>query len=192
MMKKYFLTVFFLAVGLGFSAIHVFAYDDTASASSLRGIESLYVSIRNIDEDVRSELKAQGLTEEQLEIIIIRILEDAGVQAFSGYESEKSQKHALLYLKLYILSPELTQKTLRTVDGEKVPKGKVENRYLYAAILELRQPVTLQRDTTITLSAATWSTESTGFRRVKGIHTDIEGMVDAFTQAYNAANVKQK
>jgi hypothetical protein len=30
-------------------------------------------------EDVRSELKAQGLTEEQLEIIIIRKLEDAGI-----------------------------------------------------------------------------------------------------------------
>jgi hypothetical protein len=191
-MKKYFLGFLFLAVGLGFSSIHVFAYDDTASASSLRGIESLCVNVRNIDEDVRSELKAQGLTEEQLEIIIIRILEDAGVQAFSGYESDKSQKQPLLYLKLYILSPQLTQKTLRTIDGEKVPRGKVENRYLYTAILELRQPVTLQRDTTITLSAATWSTESTGFRRVKGIHTDIDGMVDSFTQAYIAANAKQK
>ena len=122
----------------------------------------------------------------------IRKLEAAGIQAFSGYESVKSAKQALLYLKLYILSPELTQKTIRTLDGEKVPRGKAEDRYLYAAILEFRQPVTLERDSSITLSAATWSTESTGFRRVKGIHTDISDMVDSFVQAYNAANAKQK
>jgi hypothetical protein len=192
MIKKYFLSFLFLALGFGFSATHVFAFDDTASASALRGLDKVYVNVKNIDEDVRSEIKVQGLTEEQLEVIIIRILEDAGVQAFSGYESDKSQKQALIYLKLYILSPELTQKTLRTLDGEKVPRGKVENRYLYSAILELRQPVTLERDSSITLSATTWSTESTGFRRVKGIHADISGMVDSFVQAYNAANAKQK
>jgi hypothetical protein len=191
-MKKYFLSFFYLAVGFGFTVTNIFAYNSATSASSLRGIESMYVNVGDIDEDVRLELKAQGLTEEQLEIIIIRKLEDAGVQAFSGYKSETSPKQALLYLKLYILSPELTQKTIRTIDGEKVPRGKVENRYLYAAILELRQPVTLQRDTTITLLATTWSTESTGFRRVKGIHTDIDGIVDSFIQAYNAANAKQK
>jgi hypothetical protein len=50
----------------------------------------------------------------------------------------------------------------------------------------------LQRDSSVTLSATTWSTESTGFRRVKGIHADISGMVDSFVQAYNAANAKQK
>ena len=191
-MKKYFLGFLFLAVGLGFSATHVFAYDDTASASSLRGLEKMYVNVKNIDEDIKSEIKAQGLTEEQLEIIIMRKLEAADIQAISGYESEKSQKQALLYLKLYIQSPELTQKTIRTLNGEKVPRGKVENRYLYSAILELRQHVTLERYSSITLSATTWSTESTGFRRVKGIHTDIDGMVDSFIQAYNAVNAKQK
>ncbi|MGB2928389.1 MAG: hypothetical protein WBB70_05695 [Desulfobacterales bacterium] len=50
----------------------------------------------------------------------------------------------------------------------------------------------MERDLSITLSAATWSTESTGFRRVKGIYTDISDMVDSFVQAYNAANAKQK
>jgi hypothetical protein len=152
----------------------------------------MYVNVRDINEDVRSEIKAQGLTDEQLEVIIIKKLQSVGIQAFSGYESDKSEKQALLYLKLYILSQELTQKTIRTLDGEKVPRGKVENRYIYSAILELRQHVTLERDSSIVLSAATWSTESTGFRRVKGIHTDISGMVDSFVQAYNAANTKQK
>ncbi|MGD9335089.1 MAG: hypothetical protein PVJ50_08910 [Desulfobacterales bacterium] len=192
MMKKYFLSFFFLAAGFGFSVTNVFAYDSVTSASSLRGIETMYVNVRDINEDVRSEIKAQGLTDEQLEVIIIKKLQSVGIQAFSGYESDKSEKQALLYLKLYILSQELTQKTIRTLDGEKVPRGKVENRYIYSAILELRQHVTLERDSSIVLSAATWSTESTGFRRVKGIHTDISGMVDSFVQAYNAANTKQK
>jgi len=193
MMKKYFLTFFILAVGFGFSVTNVFAYDDTASSSPLRGVETVYVNVRNIDEDVKAQVKKGGLTEELLKVMTIRKLEAAGIQAFSGYESVKSAKQALLYLKLYILSPELTQKTIRTLDGKKVPRGKAEDRYLYAAILEFRQPVTLERDSSITLSAATtWSKESTGFRRVKGIHTDISGMVDSFVQAYNAANAKQK
>ena len=191
-MKKYFLTFFILAVGFGFSVTNVFAYDDTASSSPLRGVETVYVNVRNIDEDVKAQVKKGGLTEELLKVMTIRKLEAAGIQAFSGYKSVKSAKQALLYLKLYILSPELTQKTIRTLDGEKVPRGKAEDRYLYAAILEFRQPVTLERDSSITLSATTWSKESTGFRRVKGIHTDISGMVDSFVQAYNAANAKQK
>jgi hypothetical protein len=119
-------------------------------------------------------------------------LEAAGIQTFSGNESVNSAKQALLNLKLYILSPEITQKTISTVDGEKVPKGKAEDRYLYAAILEFRQPVILERDSNITLSAATWTIEFTGFRRVKGIHADVSGMVDSFVQAYNAANAKHK
>jgi len=191
-MKKYLLTFFILAVGFGFSVTHVFAYDDTASSFPLLGVETVYVDVRNIDENVRSEVKAQGLTEDQLEVMIINKLEAAGIKAFSGYESDKSAKQALLYLKLYILSPELTQKTIRTIDGEKVPRGKAENRHLYAAILEFRQPVTLTRESNITLSVATWSTESIGFRRVTGIHADVSGLVDSFVQAYKAANAKQK
>ena len=192
MIKKYFLTFFILAVGFGISATNVFAYDDTEFASSLRDVGTVYVNVRNIDEDVRAQVKKGGLTEELLKVMMIRKLEAAGIQAFSGYESVKSAKQALLNLKLYILSPDLTQKTIRTVDDEKVPRGKAENRYLYAAILEFRQPVTLERDSNITLSASTWTTEFTGFRRVKGIHADVSGMVDSFVQAYNAANAKHK
>ena len=193
-MKKFWLIHVVAAVGLVFVAADIFPSGSVefASTSALRGVDKVYVDVRNIDENVRSEVKAQGLAEEQLEVMIIKKLEVAGIQAFSGYESVKTAKQALLYLKLYILSPELTQKTIRTLDGEKVPRGKAENRYLYAAILEFRQPVTLERDSSITLSAATWSTESTGFRRVKGIYTDISDMVDSFVQAYNAANAKQK
>jgi len=193
-MKKFWLIHVVAAVGLVFVAADIFPSGSVefASTSALRGVDKVYVDVRNIDENVRSEVKAQGLAEEQLEVMIIKKLEVAGIQAFSGYESVKTAKQALLYLKLYILSPELTQKTIRTLDGEKVPRGKAENRYLYAAILEYRQPVTLERDSSITLSAATWSTESTGFRRVKGIYTDISDMVDSFVQAYNAANAKQK
>lgn len=192
MMKKYLLTFFILAVGFGFSTTHVFAYDDTASSSPLLGVDKVYVDVRNIDENVRSEVKAQGLIEDQLEAMITNKLEEAGIKAFSGYESDKLANRALLYLKLYILSPELTQKTIRTLDGEKVHKGKAENRYLFAAILELRQPVTLTRAPNITLSVATWSTESIGFRRVPGIHADVSGLVDSFVQAYKSANAKLK
>ena len=192
MMKKYLRTFFILALGFGFSVTNVFAYDNTASSSSLRGVDKVYVDVGNIDENVRSEVKARGLTEDQLEVMIINKLEAAGIKAFSGYESDKPAKQALLYLKLYILSPELTQKTIRTLDGEKAPRGKVENRYLYAAILELRQLVALERESNITLSTATWSAESIGFRRIAGIHADVSGLVDSFVQAYNAANAKQK
>jgi len=193
-MKKFWLIHVVAAVGLVFVAADIFPSGSVefASTSALRGVDKVYVDVRNIDENVRSEVKTQGLAEEQLEVMIIKKLEVAGIQAFSGYESVKTAKQALLYLKLYILSPELTQKTIRTLDGEKVPRGKAENRYLYAAILEFRQPVTLERDSSITLSAATWSSEFTGFRRVKGIYTGISDMVDSFVQAYNAANAKQK
>lgn len=193
-MKKFWLIHVVAAVGLVFVAADIFPSGSVefASTSALRGVDKVYVDVRNMDENVRSEVKAQGLAEEQLEVMIIKKLEVAGIQAFSGYESVKTAKQALLYLKLYILSSELTQNTIRTLDGEKVPRSKAENRYLYAAILEFRQPVTLERDLSITLSAATWSTESTGFRRVKGIYTDISDMVDSFVQAYNAANAKQK
>ena len=193
-MKKFWFIYVIAAVGFVFGAANVFASDrgESASTSALHGVDKVYVDVSNIDENVRPEVNAQGLTEEQLEVMIINKLESAGIKAFSGYESGKFAKQALLYLKLYILSPELTQKTIRTLDGEKVPRGKAEKRYLYTAILELRQPVVLERDSSITLSTPTWSIESTGFRRVKGINTDVSGMVDAFVQAYNATNPKQK
>ena len=54
MMKKYSLTFFILAVGFGFSVTNVFAYDDTASSCPLRGVETVYVNVRNIDEDVKA------------------------------------------------------------------------------------------------------------------------------------------
>ena len=193
-MKKLWFIYVIAALGFVFGAANIFASDrgESASASALRGLETVNVDVRSIDENVRPEVKAQGLSEEQLEVMMINKLEPVGIKAFSGYEAGKSAQQAVLYLKLYILSPELTQKTIRTIDNEKVPRGKAENRYLYSAILELRQPVVLERDSSITLSTPTWSTESTGFRRVKGINTNVSGMLDAFVQAYNAANIKPK
>lgn len=193
-MKKFWLIQVVAAVGLVFVTADIFPSGsvESTSTSALRGVDKVYVDVINIDEDVRAQVKKGGLTEELLKVMMIRKLEAVGIQAFSDYDSDKSAKQVLLYLKLYILSPELTQKTIRTIDDEKVPRGKAEDRYLYAAILEFRQPVILERDSKITLSAATWTTESTGFRRVKGIHADLSGMVDSFVQAYNTANAKQK
>jgi hypothetical protein len=48
-MKKYFLSFFYLAVGFDFTVTNIFACNSATSASSLRGIESMYVNVGDID-----------------------------------------------------------------------------------------------------------------------------------------------
>ena len=191
-MKRYCFILLTFAVGVGISAAGIITPGSNEPVVALRGVETVYVDVRNFFGDIRAEVDEGGLSEEQLIYVVLKKLKTAGIKAVSSDEAPKSAQHDLLYLKLYILSPELKQVTIRTLDGERVPKSKIQDRYIYAAVIEFRQEVILKRDFNITLSAPTWSTEHVGFRRLREIRTDISDMVDSFIQVYNTANASHK
>jgi len=190
-MKKYFFFFLTFAVGVGLSTAGIIAPGSNESVVALRGVETVYVDVKNFNDDIHVEVSEGALSEERLIHTVLKKLETAGIKAVSSDEAPKSAQHDLLYLKLYILSPELKQKTIRTLDGEREPRSKIQDRYIYAAVIEFRQEVVLKRDFNITLSAPTWSTESVGYRRLRGIRTDISDMVDSFIQIYKDANSKK-
>ena len=145
---------------------------------------------RNLDPELKKELKKGGLTEDTLQNVVERKLEAAGVKVLSCEEFKKSDFAGMLYLNVRILMPETLQKYTYTVDGERVPKGGATERYLYRIDVDLRQMVSLLRKPHVRGLSTTWSIGSLGFRRLNRIQADVTEQIQTFISAYTGVNPK--
>ncbi len=171
-------------------ATSTMAGEDPRMLPWLRGVDAVYVQVKDFDPELKKELRKAGLVEDQVQISVERRLEKAGIRPQSEDEYRKSPNKTVLLVKLDFFTPDAMKKIGYTVDGEQVPKGGDEDKYAYRVDVALRQPVTLLRDPAVRGMATTWSTGSVGFRRLIRIQADVMGQVDAFINSYSTANPK--
>jgi len=187
--KRWFLGTI-MVVAILSSASALLAIDDTATRSTLCGLEGVYIKIENIDFDSRKELVKASLSEEGLQMAIERRLDAAGIKVATDETFRKSDRVGMLYVDIQILMPEGSARRGYTVEGEQITKPQNDKKYFYRVDIELRQRVFLARDTNIKGLSSTWSTGSMGFRRLQRIRTDVLDQVESFTQVFLSENPK--
>lgn len=169
----------------------VMASDDSRARSTLRGLKAVYVQVESLDPELKKEFKKEELTEVLLQLSAERKLETAGIKVIPEEDFGKSDSKSILYINVQVLMPEALRKYAYTVEGQQISKPEWAGRYVYRVDLEVRQMVSLMRDSTIRELSTTWSTGSLGFRRLSRIKEDVNDRLDAFINAYLAVNPKQ-
>ena len=128
------------------------------------------------------------LTESLLETMVERRLEDAGIKILQEFESDKSDQTGTLQLSVQAHSPISARKFTMTGEGIDFSAPGGQPAYLYLIRVELRQKVSLLRDSSIEFTVATWSADTFGIRRLKRLPQMIDDQVDQFVNAYRSEN----
>ena len=178
---------FVLSVALNVSTT---AGEDPKTLTLLRGVGAVHVQVKDFGPELAKELQKGGLVQDQVQMSVERRLEKAGIRLQSEEAFGKSSNKTVLLVKVDFLMPDAMEKIGYTVEGEQISKGGDSDKYVYRVDVALRQQVSLLRDPAVQGMATTWSTGSVGFRRLMRIHADVMGLVDAFIDAYTAANPK--
>ena len=133
------------------------------SVRSLRGLQVMGVLV----ESLTPEGRRTGLTEEQIKTDVELQLRKVGIRVDDSADD-------YLYLNPHIIEV-----------GE-------QDLFVYSMTLELFQGVTLTRDTSLSISAATWLRSVLGIIREEearsGIRGSIRVLVDVFLNDYLTAN----
>ena len=148
------------------------ARDLPGERESLAGLAGVYVSVEPMDPDVERE----GLARSTLQTDVELKLRQAGIRVLTEAEVFVAPGFPHLYLRV------------GTVRGSEWPL------YAFEILLELRQRVMLARKPTIALDAPTWRTSSVGSvgnKNLNRVREPVRDQVDAFINAYLAANPKQ-
>ena len=164
--------------------------DDKASdRATLHGIQSIIVKVHSWEPGWREELKKVGLTENDLESLIERKLETAGIHVITEEASQKSETEGILNVRIKFANSEPARKAFKTWDDDKdIEKIDTKKKYIYAIRLNLRQLVMLPRDPALRAWSITWQTESVGFRQVSLIREAVLNAIDVFIEAYSSEN----
>ena len=178
----------FLFVPLFFSPFCQ-ADDKARDRATLHGIQSIVVKVHTWEPGWREELKKVGLTENDLESLIERKLETAGIHVITEEASKRSEAEGILNVRIKFANPEPAKKVHKTWSAEKdIEKIDIKKQYIYAIRLNLRQLVVLSRDPALRTWSITWQTESVGFRQVSLIREAVLNAIDVFIEAYSSEN----
>jgi hypothetical protein len=165
------------------------ADDKARDRATLRGIQSIIVKVHSWESGWSEELKKVGLSENDLELLIERKLEAAGIHVIIEEASQKSETEGILNVRIKFANPEPSRKTYKTWDDDKdIEKIDTKKKYIYAIRLNLRQLVVLPRDPAFRAWSITWQTESVGFRQVSLIRETVLNAIDVFIEAYCVEN----
>jgi len=140
--------------------------------ASLRGLKGVGVVV----EELTPDAKRGGLLEEQLRMDVEWRLRKAGIIVLSGANLRRAP--GVPYLSVSV--------------GALQGKGRLAPLFVYSAKVELKQGVTLVREDSLNVSAATWVLSgvsmigSSRFR--KGVHGRVASYVDRFISDYLAVN----
>lgn len=145
--------------------------DDQFSRKTLVGLKGVYVLVEQIGDQAQRD----GLSRDQVQTDVELRLRQAGVRVLSQEDALTTLGGAYLYI---------------VVHAFKNPGGL----YAFNVTVELKQRVTLARDSTITAVAATWSPEpilgTVGPEHLGTVRDAIRDLADQFVNAYLAANPK--
>ena len=164
------------------------ADDRARDRASLRGIKTIVVKVHSFEREWAPELAKAGLTEAVVQANIERQLEKSGITVIPEEISKQPETEGILNVRVKFLDPEPPKKTFTTSTEEKIERFDPKKRYVYAIRLNLRQPVSLQRNPDVTVYAITWQTDSVGLRRLALIREDFENVVNVFIEAYLSEN----
>lgn len=155
---------------------------------SLRSIKAVRVQVTDFAADFKAEFKKAGLTEGLLETMTERGLEDAGIKVLQEFEPDASNQTGLLVLTVQAHSPISARKFTMTGEGIDFSAPGGQPAYLFLIKIELRQKVTLARESSVDFTATTWSADSFGIRRLNRLSQVINEQVDQFVKAYRSEN----
>jgi len=139
---------------------------------SLRGISSLYVLVENL----RHADELRGLTVQDIRRDVELRLRMAGIKVLTE-EEMLSTMSPYLYVNVIV-----------------VPSRDRPGLVVFAISCELKQMVTVTRDSSITTMAATWDTGEAGLvgsDNTDRIRNHINDLVDEFINAYLSVNPKK-
>ena len=171
MIKKSDIAFFVLFLTLIANAC-VYAMDNEITRQTLRGMQSLYVAVEEIQPNVVKYGKKIGLTSEQIKKDVEIKLKTAGIKALSKNEWLITPGRPMLYLNINFHEYE-------------------KYWYAYDIKLEISQIVFLERNLLIKTMANTWSINMTGVANVgtlNSVRNNAGKVVDRLIEAYNAAN----
>jgi hypothetical protein len=142
--------------------------------ASLRGLKGVGVVVAELTPDA----KRGGLVEEQLRMDVEWRLRKAGITVLSGADLHRAPGAPYLSISVAALRG----------------KGRLAPLFVYSAKVELKQGVTLVRDDSLDVSAATWVLAGVSMignsRFRKGVHGRVASYVDRFISDYLAVNPK--
>jgi hypothetical protein len=164
------------------------ADDRAKDRTSLRGIKTVVVRVHSFEREWSAELAKAGLTEAVVQATIERQLEKSGITVIPEEASKQPETEGILNVRVKFLDPEPPKKTFTTSTEDKIERFDPKKKYVYAIRLNLRQPVSIQRNPDVTVYAITWQAESVGFRRLALIREDFENVVNVFIEAYLSEN----
>ena len=164
------------------------ADDRARDRASLRGIKTIVVKVHSFEREWAAELAKVSLTEAVVQATIERQLEQSGIKVIPEETSERSETEGILNVRMKFLDPEPPKKSFTTMTEDKIERFDPGKSYVYAIRLNLRQPVSLQRNPDVIVNAITWQTESVGLRRLALIREDFENAVNVFIEAYLSEN----
>ena len=173
---------------LALSAVVGHTDDRAKDRASLRGIKTVFVRVHTFEHEWASELAKAGLKEAVLQASIERQLEKSGIAVIPEEASKKTDTEGILNVRMKFLDPEPPKKSFTTMTEDKIERFDPGKKYVYAIRLNLRQPVSLQRNPDVSVNAITWQTESVGLRRLALIREDFENAVNVFIEAYSSEN----
>jgi hypothetical protein len=140
----------------------------------LRGLKGVGVVV----EELTPDAKRGGLVEERLQTDMEGRLREAGIPVLSGIDLRSTPGEPYLSI------------TVAALQG----KGHLAPLFVCSAKVELKQDVTLMRDDSLNISAATWvlsGVSMIGVSRFReGVHRRVAEHVDRFIRDYLAANPK--
>ncbi len=180
-----------LLIGL-ITALNGYADDRARDRTSLRGIKAIIVKVHSFEREWASELAKNGLTESLLQATFEGQLEKSGIKVIFEGASEDAATEGILNVRVRFLDPEPPRKTFTTSTDDKIERLDPKAKLVYAIRLNLRQPVSLQRNPEVTVNAITWQTESVGFRRLALIRDDFESVMNVFIEAFLSENSNSK
>jgi hypothetical protein len=150
----------------------VFATNGEYNRASLRDLKGVYVSVENLDPEVRED----GLSKDLIRKVVVSRLKMAGIKVLSREEWFEVTGSPYLYVNANIL------------------KLKDTGEYVYSVNIALKQNVYPVRESVEILGAATWSIG--GIIGITGnldkIRTSVKRQVEQFIEAYLAENPKEK
>lgn len=164
------------------------ADDRARDRATLRGIQSIIVKVHSWEPGWSAQLKKVGLTENDLESLIERKLETAGIHVLTEEASQRSETEGILNVRIKFANPEPSTKTYKTWGEQDIDEIDVKKKYIYAIRLNLRQLVALRRDPALEAWSITWQTESVGLRQVPLIREAVLNAIDVFIEAYSSEN----
>ena len=166
-----------LAVSALSATIVVAQSEEVRNRETLRGLPGVYVVI----EDLGTDIKKDGLTEEQLRTDVEVRLRRAGIRVLTLDEVKESLIKPALLIRVTALKSDSLSKLL---------EGSI---YSFSISIELKQVATLGRMPSKFFLVTTWNDGVIGFATVKNvriIRDDLGDYVDKFANDFLTVNPK--